>query len=125
MSKRVFSRIKDINIQELINFFSDRRLNYIKIAILFGSRAKKTHHIQSDYDFAVVFNFDSEINNIAWGYMSKAWNDIGDVLNLHESDYDVIDFKKADELITKSIKESYCILKGDNDDIQRLLNKYE
>ena len=48
---------------------------------------------------------------------------IGKELGLDEVDYDVIDLSKAIPEMLSSIKKGYIILKGDKDDISRILGE--
>jgi len=118
--QRVFGKTKNISNTQLIDLFKTNTLDYIKIILLFGSRASKTNHFRSDYDFAIL-TVDDVIS--PWGNISKAWNDIGDILNLPDCDMDIVDLKDADDLVLNSIQENYFLLKGDNDELQRLFNK--
>jgi len=110
-------RVKNLTIDSLIDAFNN--IDYIKIALLFGSRAKEDIHIYSDYDFAIL----TESGNNIWGDMAQAWSDIADILNLRDSDFDIVDLKLAKGAIIESIKEKYILLKGDEGELQRLLNK--
>lgn len=65
----------------------------------------------------------NKLNN-PWGDISLVWNDFGDLLDLHECDYDIIDFEHTTKNMINSIKENYIILKGSEDEIQRLFNQY-
>ena len=89
-----------------------------RIVILFGSRALGTSHERSDYDFAVLLKSDKAD---AWGKMSKVWVDIGYNFKLDEVDYDVIDLLTVTKEMKHSISNGYIILKGDKDDISRIL----
>jgi len=117
--KRVYGKTKQITINELIKEFHS--LEYIKIAVLFGSRSRGDFTIQSDYDFAILTN---KSYNTSWGNISQVWNDIGDILDLAEYDYDIVDLANANRAIIDSIKESYILLKGDEIELQRLFDKY-
>ena len=122
MRKRLFGKTKDLThlqLQELLNI---KKLDYIKIIVLFGSRADNTQHIQSDYDFAV---YAKESFQYGWGVISEVWNDIGEVLDLAEYDYDIVDLAYANRSIIGSIKENYVLLKGDRDELQRLFAQYD
>lgn len=118
---RLFSKTKIITEDELINKLNDTKLHYIDIILLFGSRANGTYHIKSDYDFAVLTN--DNIDSI-WGNISEVWNDIGDILDLPEYDYDIVDLNNANKNIINSIKNNYILLKGDKNELQRLFDKY-
>ena len=122
MRKRLFGKTKDltyIQLQELLNI---KKLDYIEIIVLFGSRADNTQHIQSDYDFAI---YAKESSKYGWGVISEVWNDIGEVLDLAEYDYDIVDLAYANRSIIGSIKENYILLKGDRDELQRLFAQYD
>ena len=117
--KRVYGKTKQITIDELSKKINS--LEYIKIALLFGSRSRGDFTIQSDYDFAILTN---KSYNTSWGNISQVWNDIGDILDLAEYDYDIVDLANANRAIIDSIKESYILLKGDEIELQRLFDKY-
>jgi predicted nucleotidyltransferase len=116
-NKRVFGKTKNISHDNLKVLFSNEKLNYIKLVLLFGSRVSQDYHLQSDYDFAVLVD-DGFKND--WGEMSSVWNDICDVLNLADCDIDIVDLKNCNSGIINSIKENYIILKGDDSELQRL-----
>jgi len=42
-----------------------------------------------------------------------------------QSDYDFADLHRANSCIVDSIKESYILLKGDEDELQRLFAQYD
>ncbi|PHR53372.1 MAG: hypothetical protein COA44_15360 [Arcobacter sp.] len=115
---RFYGRTKKIDIEVLKNVFNSDRFVYIDIVLLFGSRAVGSYHERSDYDFAVLAD---EGENRSWGTLSSIWNDIGSSLKLDEVDYDVVDLREATDEMKKSIKKGYVILKGENDDISRIL----
>lgn len=117
--KRVYGKTKQITVDELSKKINS--LEYIKIALLFGSRSRGDFTIQSDYDFAILTN---KSYNTPWGNISQVWNDIGDILDLAEYDYDIVDLANANRAIIDSIKESYILLKGDEIELQRLFDKY-
>lgn len=115
---RFYGKTKELSIEELKHLFSSESLSYIKIALLFGSRALGRSHERSDYDFALLFEDDPEE---AWGMLAKAWGDIGSEFGLDEIDYDLIDLSHATDEMKSSIKKGYMVLKGDEDDISRVL----
>lgn len=118
---RFYGQTKKIDTEALQKFFSASLFVYIKIVILFGSRAVGTQHARSDYDFAILVKDDAV--DEGWGVYSKVWADIGNELGLDEVDYDVIDLSKATSEMLSSIKKGYKVLKGDQDDISRVLGK--
>ncbi len=116
--QRSYGSTKEIDIDTLISVFNSEKFKYVKLAVLFGSRASGSAHKRSDYDFALLLEEDDAL---AWGIVSKAWSDIGSELGLKEIDYDVVDMSRLTAELKSSIKESYIVLKGDADDISRLL----
>jgi predicted nucleotidyltransferase len=117
--KRIFGKTKQLTIEELTKKINS--LEYIQIALLFGSRSRGDFTIQSDYDFAILTD---EQYDTSWGHISKVWNELGDILGLAEYDYDIVDLDNANRAIIDSIKESYILLKGDRIELQRLFDKY-
>jgi predicted nucleotidyltransferase len=121
IKNRIYGKTKNISIESLRELFKSPKLNYITLAILFGSRAKeKDIHSQSDYDIAILAE---DSNSFPWGVISQAWIDIGDVLGLPDYDYDIVDLKYADRFILDNIKEAFIILKGEESEFYRLFNK--
>ncbi len=116
---RFYGKTKKFNTEELKKLFNSLMFDYIKIVLLFGSRAIGEQHERSDYDFAVLVRDDAVDDG--WGIYSKVWADIGKEFGLDEVDYDVIDLSKATPEMLSSIKKGYIILKGDKDDISRIL----
>ncbi|MEA1967085.1 MAG: hypothetical protein U9N77_02545 [Thermodesulfobacteriota bacterium] len=119
MNNRMYGKIKEFTVKELKALFSDDSVNYIDTVLLFGSRANCTAKLQSDYDFAVSVTQDLDT---LWGVDAKLWMDIGDLLNLADTDYDVVNLLKADNFLKKNIKENYIVLKGDESATKRLLD---
>ena len=118
---RFYGKTKKFEIEELQNCLSTSLFEYIKIVLLFGSRARGTQHARSDYDFAILVRDDTV--DEGWGIDSKVWSDLGEQLGLDEVDYDVIDLSKATSEMLSSIKKGYTVLKGDRDDISRILGE--
>ena len=87
------------------------------MVLLFGSRAKGTATRQSDYDFAIA----GDGKDAPFGLQAKSWMDISMMMDVSEYDIDVIDLSHADALMKSSIVEKYIVLKGDQDEISRLL----
>jgi len=111
---RVYGNVKEISIQELQNIFS--MLSYIDVALLFGSRASGNFTHKSDYDIAVLGQGD-----FTYGLQAQVWADLSQKLDLDMNDIDIVDLQKVDIVLKDSIKEHYIALKGDADEISRLL----
>jgi len=56
-----------------------------------------------------------------WGVKAEAYTVLSDILKLDDCDFDVIDLQNADSVIKESIKEGYIVLKGEEDEVSRLL----
>ena len=117
---RIYGKTKELDIVTLQKSFKDDRASFISVALLFGSRALGTHHSRSDYDFAFVMD---KIGDEPWGVKAKAYCVVGDLLDLDDCDFDIVDLRGADKIIIDSIKEGYVLLKGDECEVSRLLGK--
>jgi len=117
--KRIYGKTKELTISELKEAFNKDKLSYIKLALLFGSRATNKATSKSDYDFAILTHSNIKAS---WGIDAKLWNDIPDILNLSEYDLDIINLSNASNAILNSIKKGYIILKGSEDELQRVFN---
>ena len=115
---RVYGRTKEISIDALKNAFASSEADFIKVALLFGSRAVGRQHARSDYDFALLMD---EKCDAPWGVKAKAYNLIEDLLGLDACDIDIVDLKSADNVVRESIKEGYIVLKGEADAVSGLL----
>ncbi len=115
---RTYGKTKDISIKELRKLFQDEKLSYLHIILLFGSRASGNATRQSDYDFAIL----GDTYEAPFGLQAKSWMDISMAMDVSEYDIDVIDLSSLDKLMKDNIRENYIILKGDKDEVSRLLN---
>ncbi len=60
------------------------------------------------------------------GVISQAWIDIGDILNIADYDYDIVDltvWDMRDRFILDNIKEAFIILKGEESELYKIFNK--
>ena len=115
---RIYGKTKELDIDELKEAFEDERASFISIALLFGSRAINKAHSRSDYDFALLMQ---KTGDEPWGVKAKAYHIVGALLGLDDCDIDIVDLANADKVIFDSIKEGYVVLKGDEDEVSRLL----
>lgn len=111
---RVYGRVKEIKIENLKEVFST--LSYVDLALLFGSRATGRSTYKSDYDIAVFGDGD-----FIYGIQAQVWSDLLQKIDIDMNDIDIVDLQKADRVLKDSIKEHYIALKGDPDEISRLL----
>jgi predicted nucleotidyltransferase len=107
-----------IGLAELRSFFADRP--YVKLAILFGSRASGRAEPQSDYDFAVAF---APTFADPWGGVAVLRSECNALLKLADEDFDVVDLSRADAAVLSGIRAGHVVLKGDADEIRRLLGE--
>jgi len=118
-TRRVYGRVKTLSMQTLQQAFS--QLTYVEIALLFGSRTGTDSSAQSDYDFAVLMN---KSQPRAWGHLALVRTELGDILNLPDEDFDVVDLAIATPEMLKSIESQYRILKGDERVVRSLFGKH-
>ena len=115
---RIYGTTKELSVDTMKAAFSDKKADFIKVALLFGSRALGRQHNKSDYDFALLMNEDTDA---PWGVKSKAYIVLEELLQLDDCDIDIVDLDNMDNVVKDSIKEGFIILKGDEDEISRLL----
>jgi predicted nucleotidyltransferase len=108
------SSVKNYTIKELQDIFLS--LDGIKLALLFGSRAKKTEHILSDYDIALWSNAKD-----AWEF-GKYYPKTLELLDIPERALDIINLEEAQGFLLENILEKYIILKGSEDELRELLS---
>ena len=67
-NKRIYGRTKEINIEELRSKFHSDKLAYIKLAVLFGSRASDSYHLlkQMKMNFKEYLNETKRIENFTF-----------------------------------------------------------
>jgi predicted nucleotidyltransferase len=116
MKNRQYGQTKNLTHDELSCGMTS--LEYVKTAFLFGSRASGKTHPRSDYDLALEME---KLPEERWGMQAKAWMDVCDVLGIKEYDVDIIDLSSADPYLKRAIAENYILLKGDKNDVSRLL----
>ncbi len=92
----------------------------VRLAVLFGSRALGESSPQSDYDIAVLMEHpQSGLENPFF----TLYANLPVLMNIQECDLDLVDLRKADNTLKQSIHKSYLILKGNKDEISRLLTE--
>ncbi len=113
---RVYGSVRQIDEKVLKEAFE--RIGYIKTALLFGSRASGKYNRKSDYDFAV-----SSDGSFEFGVRAEVLVDLSRILGIDMEDMDIVDLDNSKGIIIDSIKEDFIILKGDIDEVYRLLGK--
>lgn len=114
---RVIGRTNQLSLEELINIFHDQKK--VKAAVLFGSRAGNSVGPQSDYDIAVWM--DCPVGGGLEDPFYTLYANLPVQMNIQECDLDLVDLRKADAFLKRSIKENYKIIKGNKDEISRIL----
>jgi predicted nucleotidyltransferase len=117
--RRIYGTVKDITREELVAAFAS--CDGILIAVLFGSRSSGKFVAKSDYDFAVVMDKNLPA---PWGHLGQARNEIGQLLQLPDGDFDMVDLDTAPVALRRSIREDFILLKGDQSELFRILDKY-
>ncbi len=113
---RVIGRTNQLSLEEVIKIFND--LKKVKAAVLFGSRAGNRVSPRSDYDIAVWM--DCPVGGLEDPFYTL-YADLPVLMNIQECDLDLVDLRKADAFLKRSIKDSYKIIKGNKDEISRIL----
>ncbi len=113
---RVYGSVRQIDEKELKEAFE--RIGYIKTALLFGSRASGKYNRKSDYDFAV-----SAESSFEFGVRAEVLVDLSRILGIDMEDMDIVDLDNSKGIIIDSIIEDFIILKGDINEVYRLLGE--
>ncbi|MFB2939323.1 nucleotidyltransferase domain-containing protein [Aerosakkonemataceae cyanobacterium BLCC-F154] len=95
-----------MNEQKLLEKISDvaEQIPYLKLLILFGSRAKGNANEDSDWDFAVLY--DPELRKIheksGWDWL-KIWSVLETVFDLPENKVDVVILNDCSNIMAHTI----------------------
>ncbi len=77
------------------------KIPYLKMLVLFGSRATGKTHAKSDWDFATLY--DEEQRKICMGDSAFAWfevaQNLGDVFEINSDEIDVVELNRCSSLI--------------------------
>ncbi len=122
-SRRVYGRVKKLSLGFLQQVFA--QLPYVKIALLFGSRAEtclSKVNEQSDYDFAVLMD---KSQPCSWGHLALVRTELGAFLMLPDEDFDVIDLEIASPALIESIREKYQVIKGGDHEVRCLFGEHQ
>jgi uncharacterized protein len=88
---------------------------YLKLLVLFGSRARGDNQASSDWDFAMLFDEDLRQQYEPRGGWDRyrSWAILQKLLDLGDDEIDWVELKDASEILAHSISremELYCIL---------------
>ncbi len=115
---RSIGRTNEISFGEIKEIFEN--LPTVQIAVLFGSRVTGKTTPQSDYDIAVLMNQpQGGLDNPYY----TLYADLPVLLNIQECDLDLVDLRKANDTLKRSISEDYLILKGHKDEVSRIFTE--
>lgn len=85
---------------------------YLKLLVLFGSRARGHHSPSSDWDFALLF--DEELRQqyeVGGGWNCyRSWSVLQQVLGLGDDEIDWVDLKSASELLAHAIARDGVVI---------------
>jgi uncharacterized protein len=98
-----------IDIQSAI---PQEQIPYLKLLVLFGSRARGDHSSSSDWDFALLF--DEELRQQyepggGWNCY-RSWSVLQQVLGLSDDEIDWVDLKSASELLAHAIARDGVVI---------------
>lgn len=109
LSRTLMNYVRESNLDPEIDYSQEYakafKKNRVKLAYLFGSRAKGTSREDSDYDFAVLFNRSSTLEDEV-----KLILDLADKLGIPVEKVDVVALDRADnELAYRVLKEGKLV----------------
>ncbi len=120
--KRIYGKTKQISTEELKRILNSPMFAYIKIALLFGSRASDSYGERSDYDFAFLME---DLGDESWGMLARAYADINSAFGLKECDYDIINLSSLSPSLSHTISKKHILLKGSQDELSEVLRNHQ
>jgi uncharacterized protein len=85
---------------------------YLKLLVLFGSRARGDHQSLSDWDFAMLFDEDlRQQYEVGGGWNCyRSWTILQKLLDLGDDEIDWVELKDASEMLAHSISRDGIVL---------------
>jgi predicted nucleotidyltransferase len=85
---------------------------YLKLLVLFGSRARGNYQSSSDWDFAMLFDEELRQQYEAKGGWDRyrSWAILQKLLDLGDDEMDWVDLKDASEILAHSISRDGIVL---------------
>lgn len=80
-----------------------QEIPYLKMLILFGSRARGDTHSNSDWDFAVLYDEELRRQTVEGFGWFRDIGIIGDCFNLNSDNIDVVEIERCSELMAHHI----------------------
>jgi predicted nucleotidyltransferase len=96
----------------ILEQFFYQQLN-ITFALLFGSRAKGFNQAESDWDFAIWFENQSDVM-LRFLEKEELRQQLANLLKVNTDKVDIVDLQTASLSISSSIVEEGMVLKGDD-----------
>ena len=102
----------------ILEQFFNQQLN-ITFALLFGSRAKGINQAESDWDFAIWFENQSDVM-LHFLEKEELRQQLANLLKINSDKVDIVDLQTASLSLSSSIVEEGIVLKG-NDSLELYL----
>ena len=84
---------------------------YLKLLVLFGSRARGDNQESSDWDFAVLFDEELRKQHEPDGLdCYRSWMILQDILDLGDNEMDWVDLKDASKLLAHEIAKDGVVI---------------
>jgi predicted nucleotidyltransferase len=80
-----------------------KEIPYLKLLVLFGSRARGDTHSNSDWDFAVLYDEELRRQTVEGFGWFRDIGIIGDCLSLNSDNIDVVEIQRCSELMAHHI----------------------
>ncbi|MFN9858172.1 MAG: type VII toxin-antitoxin system MntA family adenylyltransferase antitoxin [Pseudanabaena sp.] len=104
--------IKHFNSSKDLALQIREEIPYLKMLVLFGSRARGDYREDSDYDFAVLYDEDlqeSLTKDKPYGFI-EAYSVIPKVLGINSDDIDIVDLGNCSEILAHRIARDGVLL---------------
>jgi uncharacterized protein len=102
------------------------KIPYLKMLVLFGSRATGETHVNSDWDFAILCDSEERESNIRekpWGYFEVPIM-LGEVLGINSDEIDIVELNKSSQLIAHYVaRDGKVIYQSNSDEFDNFRNK--
>lgn len=86
---------------EMLTSQLPNKIPYLKMLVLFGSRATEKTHAKSDWDFATLY--DEDKRKVCMGERAFAWfevpQNLGELFEINSDEIDVVELNRCSSLI--------------------------
>lgn len=76
------------------------KIPYLKMLVLFGSRARGDFHSQSDWDFAILYDDDLSKNRLNCNLTLEVCDFLNKLLGVSNDQLDIVELNRAEALIS-------------------------